>query len=115
MKGRAILMCRNLLRISGIILAMLAAVPAAAQGGSRSNSADQRTAASPEPLGQRRTREQLAPKVPPLARVETRIAGRIQSRIRTRIDPSSNSQVNFGSLFVIAEQQSRTVGNPPRP
>lgn len=58
-------------------------------------------------IGQRQTREEAAPNMEPLSRIQNRIANRVQSRIRNRIDPYYDPQANTTSPFEVAGDQSR--------
>lgn len=65
-------------------------------------------------IGQRLTREQAAPNINPLKRIESRIANRVQNRIRSRIDTHYDPQANAASPFRLAGDQARTVGRSKR-
>ncbi len=63
-------------------------------------------------IGLRQTREEAAPNVKPLARIQSRIASRVQSRLRTRIDRNYDPQANATSPFETASDQARVAGRP---
>lgn len=65
-------------------------------------------------IGQRQTREQAAPNVEPLSRINNRIANRVQNRIRNRIDGHSTPQANATSPFSVAVEQARIAGRQNR-
>jgi len=58
-------------------------------------------------VGQRQTRDQAAPNLKPLARIDTRIANRVQNRIRNRIDRDYDPQGNASTPFTEAETRER--------
>lgn len=63
-----------------------------------------------EQPGQRQKREDVAPNIEPLDRIESRIANRVQSRIRNRIDRFYDPQANATSPYVVAADQNRQSG-----
>ena len=65
-------------------------------------------------IGQRQTREEAAPNVTPLGRINSRIANRVQNRIRNRIDRYYDPSANATSPFRVAGDQARTAGTRPR-
>ena len=65
-------------------------------------------------IGQRQTREEVAPRAAPVARTGGRIATRVQSRIRNRIDRFYDPQANAASPFTVAGEQVRTATRPGR-
>lgn len=64
-------------------------------------------------VGQRQTRED-SENVPPMARINNRIANRVQSRLRTRIDRNYDLQANTTSPFAVASDEAREAGRPRR-
>lgn len=65
-------------------------------------------------IGQRQTREEAAPNVQPLNRIQNRIASRVQNRNRNRIDRYYDPQANAASPFEVASDQARVAGRGPR-
>lgn len=63
-------------------------------------------------VGQRQTREEAAPNLQSLRRVQNRISNRVQSRLRNRIDRFYDPQANATSPFEVASDQARTTGRP---
>ena len=61
--------------------------------------------------GQRQRRDQAAPGLEPLGRIDSRIQNRVQSRIRNRIDRSYDPTANTTSPFEVAAEQ--TTRGPP--
>ena len=59
-------------------------------------------------IGQRQSRMDAATNVPPLERVQGRVANRVQNRLRTRIDPFYDPQANATTPFRVASEQART-------
>ncbi|WP_308815767.1 hypothetical protein [Sphingomonas sp. GV3] len=47
-----------------------------------------------------------------MARIDNRIQNRVQSRIRNRIDRFYNPQADAASPFAVADEQTRTAGQP---
>lgn len=118
-----------MMRVTLIGLALIAAIPAAAQNritpvDREDPQATQQSRPQPMPaqsdragrvatssvgeVGQRQTREQMAPNTQPMARIASRINTRVQNRIRTRIDRNYSPQANATSPFAVAEEQART-------
>jgi hypothetical protein len=60
-------------------------------------------------VGQRQTREDVAPNLQPMQRIENRVPNRIQNRIRNRIDENYDSQATTTSPFEGANGQSRSA------
>lgn len=65
-------------------------------------------------VGQRQTRQDAAPNVAPLARIQSRVASRVQNRINNRIDRNYDPQANSASPFEVASDRARTAGRSPR-
>jgi RecJ-like exonuclease len=65
-------------------------------------------------VGQRQTRQEVAPNVQPLARISGRINNRVQSRIRNRIDRNYSPQANATSPFEVAADRARAGRSPRR-
>lgn len=65
-------------------------------------------------VGQRQTREDIAPATEPLQRIEDRIENRVQSRVRNRIDRFYDPQANAASPFVVAADRARVTGRAAR-
>jgi hypothetical protein len=65
-------------------------------------------------VGQRQTRDEIAPDIALVGRIDGRISNRVQSRIRNRIDRYYSPQANTASPFAIAEDQARAAGRPVR-
>lgn len=63
-------------------------------------------------VGQRQTREEAAPNLQSLRRVQNRVSNRVQLRLRNRIDRFYNPQANATSPFEVASDQARTTGRP---
>lgn len=61
-------------------------------------------------VGQRQTRDEAAPNIEPVGRVESRISNRVQSRLRNRIDRFYDPQGNASSPFIVASDQVRNAG-----
>jgi P pilus assembly chaperone PapD len=59
-------------------------------------------------IGQRQTRRDTAANVPPLERIQGRVANRVQNRLRTRIDRFYDPQANAATPFRVASEQART-------
>lgn len=65
-------------------------------------------------VGQRQTRQEVAPAVDQMGRINNRVPSRVQSRIRNRIDRFYDPRANAESPFAIASDQARTTGKPRR-
>lgn len=65
-------------------------------------------------VGQRQTRDEAAPNIRPLGRIESRVANRVQSRIQNRIDRYYDPQANATSPFEVAGDQARIAGRRRR-
>lgn len=65
-------------------------------------------------VGQRQAREEAAPNVEPMGRINNRVANRVQSRIRNRIDRFYDPQANAASPFEVAGEQARAAGRRTR-
>ena len=65
-------------------------------------------------IGQRQSREKIAPNAAPLGRVQNRIGNRVQNRIRNRIDRYYNPEANAASPFDVASEQARATARPRR-
>lgn len=63
-------------------------------------------------VGQRQTREDAAPNVQPLGRIDNRIQNRIQNRLQNRIDRDYDPIVNATSPFDRADDRARDRGSP---
>lgn len=61
-------------------------------------------------VGQRQSREEMAPNAAPLGRIQNRVANRVQNRIRSRIDRHYDPQANATSPFEVADDRARTAG-----
>lgn len=119
------------MRSMSILLALVAATPAAAQNRGGAQDQDE-TAQQGEftPLatgfaggvansavgevGQRQTRAQAAPNTQPMARINSRINNRINNRLQNRIDRSYNPQATAVTPFEVAEKQVQTPGPDSR-
>ncbi len=75
-------------------------------------SASQTTDSSVGQVGQRQTREDSAPNIQPMGRINSRVTNRVQSRIRNRLDRYYDPQANAASPFEIAGEQTRRAGRP---
>lgn len=64
--------------------------------------------------GQRQKREDVAPNIEPLDRIESRIPNRVQSRVRNRIDRFYDPQANAASPYVVAARQDQSTGRVRR-
>lgn len=58
-------------------------------------------------IGQRQSRDDTAPNVEPLGRIDNRIENRVQNRLRNRIDRNYDATANATSPFKRAEDQTR--------
>jgi hypothetical protein len=114
-----------------ILLALVAATPAAAQDRSGAQDQDE-TAQQGEftPLapgfaggvansavgeaGQRQTRAQAAPNIQPMARIDSRIDNRINNRLQTRIDRSYDPHAIAVTPFEVAEERAQNPGPESR-
>ena len=98
----------------GLLLGPVIAAPAAAQtvgvAAATGRTADTGTGV----IGQRQTREQAAPNVAPLGRIDSRIGNRVQNRVRNRIDRYYDPSANATSPFRIAGDEARAAGTRPR-
>lgn len=65
-------------------------------------------------VGQRQTRDEVAPNIEPLGRITSRVSNRVQNRLRNRIDRQYDSQANANSPFAIAEEQAQVTGRRRR-
>lgn len=65
-------------------------------------------------VGQRQTREDVAPNVEPMGRIGTRIQNRIESRIRSRIDRDYRPPAESATSFEAADQRMRRTGRSAR-
>lgn len=63
-------------------------------------------------VGTRQTREDAAPNLEPLGRINSRIENRIQNRIRNRIDRNYDPTANATSPFERAEERNRRGSSP---
>lgn len=54
-------------------------------------------------IGQRQTREEAAPNIKPMNRINGRIANRVQTRIRNRIDRYYDPRANATSPFRVTD------------
>ena len=59
-------------------------------------------------IGQRQTREQVAPYTQPLSRIDSRIANRVQNRLNLRIDENFAPQSDTSEAFRSAETETRS-------
>lgn len=113
-----------------IMISMIAGVPATAQTSPADSNSDELPNLQQPPslidraghvanssvgqVGQRQTREEVAPNIKPIERIASRIQNRVQSRIRNRIDRYYDPQANAASPFEAAGEQARKAGKPPR-
>lgn len=65
-------------------------------------------------IGRRQAREDVAPNMEPLRRLNNRIENRIQNRLRNRVDRSYDQTANTTAPFERAQENSRT-GSRRRP
>lgn len=66
-------------------------------------------------IGQRQTRDEIAPNVEPLGRIYNRIENRVQNRLRNRVDRNYDATANTTAPFKRAQIRTRTaVGRRPR-
>lgn len=98
------------MRSAAFCMIALVATPAAAEPNISSQTANSAVGQA----GQRQTREEAAPNIKPMGRIDNRIANRVQSRIRNRIDRYYDPQANAASPFVIAGAQARATARPRR-
>ena len=63
-------------------------------------------------VGMRQTREDAAPNLEPLSRINSRIENRVQNRIRNRIDQNYDPTANATSPFERAEEHTRRASSP---
>lgn len=61
-------------------------------------------------IGKRLERNDVADRIVPTARLQTRVRSRIQNRLRTRIDPTYVPQ-DTTSPYAVAEDQARDTGS----
>jgi hypothetical protein len=61
-------------------------------------------------IGQRQTREEVAPYLVQTGRIISRVQNRVQNRIRNRIDRNYDPQANAASPFEAATDRARTAG-----
>ena len=62
-------------------------------------------------VGQRQTRQQVAPSIEPMARINNRFQNRVQSRVHNRIDRYYDPRGNTMSPFSVAADQIKAA-NP---
>jgi hypothetical protein len=62
-------------------------------------------------IGQRQTREEAAPNIEPLGRINYRIENRVQSRLRNRVDRNYDATANVTAPFKRAEGRTRKTWN----
>ena len=66
-------------------------------------------------IGQRQTRDDVAPNVEPLGRLDNRIENRVQNRLRNRVDRNYDATANATAPFERAQTRTRTaVGRRPQ-
>ena len=63
-------------------------------------------------VGQRQTRDDAAPNIDPLGRINNRIENRVQNRLRNRIDRDYDPTANANAPFERAERKARTTLRP---
>ncbi len=97
------------MRCAGFLVALLT-VPASVTA--QVTPVSQTAESSAGQVGQRQTREKVAPNINPAGRTNSRIANRVESRIRNRIDRYYDPQANATSPFKVAEEQTRKAGKP---
>lgn len=109
------------MRFPAFLLALVIALPAAAQTGLSDPAAE-----TPQPVvtrpvdpvvaGQRQSSDQTAREagITPMARVGGRIQNRIQSRINNRLERTDRLSANATATFVAPGEQVRRVGQAAR-
>jgi hypothetical protein len=58
-------------------------------------------------IGERQTREEVAPNIEPIRRIANRVQNRVQNRIRNRIDRNYDPYANATKPFEVAADQAR--------
>src|SRR5690606_10464164 len=61
-------------------------------------------------IGERQTREEVAPNIEPIRRIANRVQNRVQNRIRNRIDRNYDPQANATSPFEDAAERTAAAG-----
>lgn len=66
-------------------------------------------------VGQRQTREDVAPSLDPLGRIDNRIENRVRSRIRNRLDRAYDQTASANSSITDADLRTRAARHAPPP
>lgn len=98
----------NLFALSGLSALLLSPIPSAAQERRQQEPGKVAESAVGE-VGQRQTREEAAPGVEPMSRINSRIPNRVQNRIRNRIDRYYDPKANTTSPFEVAADQAENA------
>lgn len=62
-------------------------------------------------IGQRQTREEAAPNIEPIGRIDNRVENRVQNRLRNRVDRDYDPAANSAAPFERAARSARDAGN----